>query len=45
MKIDEKNAKAQSQYGGKKYRFCSEECKEKFEQHPEQYAQSVQSAA
>jgi len=45
MKIDEKDAKAQSQYGGKKYSFCSNDCKRKFDQHPEQYAKSAQSAA
>ena len=41
MKVDEQTAAAQSQYGGKKYNFCSEECKKKFEQSPEQYAKSV----
>jgi len=41
MKIDEKNAKATAQYGGKKISFCSEECKEKFEKSPEQYATSA----
>jgi len=38
MEIDETKAEFQSQYGGKKFYFCSEECKNRFEQKPEQYA-------
>lgn len=41
MKIDEKNAQAQSQYGGKTYSFCSEDCRRKFDEKPEQYAKSA----
>ena len=37
MEIDETKAEFQSQYGGKKFYFCSEECKKTFEQKPEQY--------
>ena len=42
MDLDEGKAKAaghQSQYQGKTYLFCSEECKDKFTQHPESYAE------
>jgi YHS domain-containing protein len=41
MKVDENHAQYQSQYGGKKYSFCSQDCKTKFEQQPEQYARSA----
>jgi YHS domain-containing protein len=41
MKIDENNAQFESQYGGKKYSFCSRDCKTKFDQQPEQYARSA----
>ena len=38
MKVDEKDSQCQSQYAGKKYNFCSQECKDKFDEQPEQYA-------
>lgn len=41
MKVDENNAKAQTTYHGKKYSFCSDECRQKFEQSPEQYTQAT----
>jgi P-type Cu+ transporter len=41
MQVDEGKSEFQSQYGGKQYAFCSEECKNKFEQHPEQYARGA----
>ena len=41
MKVDENNAPAQTQFAGKKYSFCSEECRKKFEQNPEEYAQTA----
>ena len=41
MKVDENSAKAQTQFAGKKYSFCSEDCRKKFEQSPEQYVQSA----
>jgi Cu+-exporting ATPase len=44
MKVDEKNSQYQTQYGGKNYNFCSQDCKTKFEQRPEQYAQNVNAA-
>ena len=31
MRMDERKAEFQSQYAGKNYYFCSEECKNKFE--------------
>ena len=41
MQVDEKKAEFQSQYVGKQYNFCSEDCKNKFEQQPEQYARGA----
>jgi YHS domain-containing protein len=41
MKVDENSAPAHTQFAGKKYSFCSEECRKKFEQNPEQYAQTA----
>jgi YHS domain-containing protein len=41
MKIDEKNAGFHLQFEGKKYYFCSENCKQEFETDPEQYAESA----
>jgi Cu+-exporting ATPase len=41
MKVDENNSQYQSQYGGKKYNFCSERRQKKFDQQPEQYARSA----
>ena len=41
MNVDENNSQYQTQYGGKKYNFCSDQCKKKFDQQPEQYARSA----
>jgi YHS domain-containing protein len=41
MNVDENNSQYQSQYGGKKYNFCSEQRRKKFDQQPEQYARSA----
>ncbi len=44
MNVDENNAQYHTQYGGKKYSFCSQDCKTKFEKQPEQYARSASAA-
>ena len=41
MDIDEKEAEFSSQYAGRRYYFCSEECKDSFEGQPERYAASA----
>jgi len=41
MKVDEKQSTHQTQYGGQTYSFCSQQCKNEFEQNPEQYARSA----
>ncbi len=41
MKIDERNSHFHSQFAGKDYSFCSQECKTEFESDPDQYAKQV----
>lgn len=46
MEVDEQNAAGRSQYQGQDYYFCSQDCKQKFDRNPEQYApQQGQSAS
>jgi len=45
MQLDENKAPATSSYQGKKYSFCSQGCKDKFDQQPERYAQSTQQSS
>jgi len=37
MRVDEQKAAGQSDYLDQKYYFCSEDCKRKFDQRPEDY--------
>lgn len=37
MEVDEKTAKFVSEYGGRKYYFCSPGCKKAFDKDPEKY--------
>ena len=37
MKVKKSKAVAVSEYKGKKYYFCAEACKEKFDKEPEKY--------
>lgn len=41
MQVDEREAKATAEHGGRKVYFCSAECKQKFERNPEQYARQT----
>jgi YHS domain-containing protein len=38
MQVDDQKSTAKSQFQGQNYHFCSEECKRKFDQQPQQYA-------
>ena len=38
MEIDTKDAAGQSEFEGRTYYFCTEECKTKFDQNPAQFA-------
>jgi len=40
MNVDERQAAGQSQYQGETYYFCSQGCKSKFDQNPQQYARN-----
>jgi len=44
MKVDEKDAQFNTQFAGKKYSFCSQECKLEFESDPDQYANKTAAA-
>lgn len=37
MEVDEQKAAGQSQHQGQTYYFCSQGCKQKFDQNPQQY--------
>ncbi|HWQ36696.1 MAG TPA: YHS domain-containing protein [Blastocatellia bacterium] len=37
MQVDEENAAGESEYLEQRYYFCSEDCKHKFDQRPEDY--------
>ena len=37
MDVDPKNAAAQSKHQGQTYYFCAVNCKNKFDQNPQQY--------
>jgi YHS domain-containing protein len=41
MKVDEKSAQFQTQFAGKRYYFCSEECRKEFEADPGEYIETV----
>ena len=40
--VDENKSPATSTYNGQKYNFCGQDCKNKFDQQPQQYAHSQQ---
>lgn len=41
MKIDEKNSEFNTQFAGKKYSFCSENCKKEFEADPDEFVETA----
>jgi len=38
MDVDEKKTNFSSEYAGREYYFCSEDCKDTFDSQPERYA-------
>jgi P-type Cu+ transporter len=40
--VDENKAPATSTFEGKKYAFCGQDCKNKFDREPQRYAHSAQ---
>ena len=45
MEVDEQSAAGRSQYQGQTYYFCTESCKNEFEQNPEMYADQGEQSA
>lgn len=41
MKLDERTSEFQSQFGGRNYSFCSDDCKKEFEADPGEYVEMV----
>jgi Cu+-exporting ATPase len=41
MKVDEKESGFHTQFAGRKYFFCSEDCRQEFEAEPEEYVESA----
>jgi YHS domain-containing protein len=41
MTIEEQNPEFQSMFAGKKYSFCSDECRKEFEDHPNEFIESA----
>jgi len=39
MTVDDNKSEFQTQFAGKKYFFCSEECKQEFENNPDEFAE------
>lgn len=37
MEVDEREAAGKSEYQGRAFYFCSEECKKEFDKNPERY--------
>ena len=37
MNIDDKKSEFHTQFGGRNYSFCSEDCKQEFEADPEEF--------
>ena len=44
MKVDEKKAQFNTQFAGRNYSFCSQECKREFESDPDRYARKIVAA-
>lgn len=38
MTVDDQNPAASSEYEGKRYAFCSKDCKREFDENPSEYA-------
>jgi YHS domain-containing protein len=45
MMIDDKSAVGTSEYNGKPYYFCSQDCKTEFDENPDEYADKAGSAS
>jgi YHS domain-containing protein len=41
MKVDDKRGEFHTQFAGKKYFFCSDECRQEFEAEPDAYVETA----
>jgi YHS domain-containing protein len=41
MRIDEQESEFQTMFAGRKYFFCSEDCRKEFENEPEEYLETA----
>ena len=41
MKVDERRSEHQTQFAGRKYFFCSDECRKEFEADPNEYVETA----
>lgn len=41
MEVDEKDAEFTSEFNGKEYFFCSEDCKRQFDRNPQQFVKAA----
>jgi P-type Cu+ transporter len=41
MKVDENRSEFHTQFAGKKYFFCSDECRKEFEAEPDAYVETA----
>jgi YHS domain-containing protein len=41
MKVDEKGSEFHTQFAGKKYFFCSENCRKEFEADPDEFVETA----
>jgi YHS domain-containing protein len=41
MQVDEKTAAAKSEYKGQEFYFCCNQCKERFDANPDQFAKKT----
>jgi len=41
MRVDEESAEFRTQFAGKKYYFCSADCREEFEDQPADYVETA----
>jgi Cu+-exporting ATPase len=41
VNVDEKKSEFHTQFAGRKYSFCSEDCKAEFEADPDEYAETA----
>jgi len=40
-RVEEQESEFQTQFAGKKYFFCSEECRKEFENQPDEYIEAA----